>query len=239
MGGETLHLTVLIMPSGAEAAKVLNEQQLEEEAIYLIPYPLHNEHFSGEHFGFEYLYQGAAPSYILAATTPHHLAKKVETILSTDTNFSSVTFLDWNNELVGGDARAEEHTVALLEKTGRLSNSQKYGSFELHTFTDITTDRPWSYYERLHPLTIHYDKGISLLGFALGQGRAPAAGPAKCPRGKRTTHLGGAAVASSPWAGNRLFGVFASVRRSRRFGLAKGLCTKGCKSFAYKPLERG
>lgn len=156
----------------AEAAKVLNEQQSEEEAIYLIPYPLHNEHFSGEHFGFEYLYQGAAPAYILAATTPHHLAKKVETILSTDTNFPSVTILDWNNELVGGDARAEEHTVSLLEKIGRLSNSQKHGSFELHTFTDITIDRPLSYYERLHPLTIHYDKGISLLGFALGQGRA-------------------------------------------------------------------
>ena len=102
----------------AEAAKVLNEQQTEEEAIYLIPYPLHNEHFSGEHFGFEYLYQGAAPAYILAATTPHYLAKKVETILSTNTNFSSVTILDWNNELVGGDERAEEHTVALLEKTG-------------------------------------------------------------------------------------------------------------------------
>ena len=113
----------------AEAAEALNELESDSDMVYILPYPLHNEHFSDRHFGFEYLYQGAAPTYVLAALTPHNLARKVEKVLSEDGMFSTVRFLDWRNQLVGGDARAEEHTLSLLWKYGRYRGSDEYESF--------------------------------------------------------------------------------------------------------------
>lgn len=153
----------------AEAAAALNAQQPAKDAVYLLPYPLQNEHFSDQHFGFEYLYQGAARALVLAALTPHDLAKKVETALSDQGSFSTVSFVDWNNRLVGGDARAEDHTLALLEKHGRYLGAEEYASFRIHTFKDVLLDRPWALYDRLQPVTVHFDKGISLHGFALGR----------------------------------------------------------------------
>ena len=153
----------------AEAADVLNAQQIEKNVVHIIPYPRHNEHFNNVHYGFEYLYQGTAPAHILAAITPHNLAQKVERALSTEESFSSVSFLDWNNEVVGGDSRSEDHVLTLLGMYGRHSNSETYQSFQMHTFEDVSLEGPWTLYSRLEPPTIHFDKGISLLGFALGQ----------------------------------------------------------------------
>ena len=153
----------------ADAARVLNAQQTDEDVVYILPYPWQNEHSSDVHYGFEYLYQGAAPAHILSTITPHNLAQKVETALSAEESFTTVSFVDWNNELFGGDARSEEHTITLLGKYGRYLRSDEYGSFQIHTFRDVSLDRPWTLYDRLQPLTIHYDKGISLQGLALGQ----------------------------------------------------------------------
>ncbi len=161
----------------AEAAEALNAQESQKDTVYILPYPLHNEHFSDRHYGFEYLYQGAAPAHILAALTPHNLAQKVENVLSEEGLFSTVRFLDWNNQLVGGDARAEEHTLSLLKKYGRYLGSDEYESFHIHTFEDLSLDRPWALYDQLQPVTVHYDKGISLHGFAIGQ-----------PGGKSSSH---------------------------------------------------
>ena len=47
--------------------------------------------------------------------------------------------------------------------------SEEFANFQLHTYTDIALDRPWTFYEYLEPLTVHYDGGIDLLGLALGQ----------------------------------------------------------------------
>ncbi len=153
----------------AKAAEVLNAQLSEEDVVYILPYPLHNEHFSDQHFGFEYLYQGAARALILAALTPHDLAKKVETVLSDEGSFSTVRFVNWRNDLVGGDPRAEDHTLSLLEKYGQYLRSDEYRSFQIHTYKDVSLDLPWTLYDQLQPVTVHYDKGISLHGFALGQ----------------------------------------------------------------------
>lgn len=153
----------------AEAAEVLNELESDSDMVYILPYPLHNEHFSDRHFGFEYLYQGAAPAYVLAALTPHNLARKVEKVLSEDGMFSTVRLLDWRNQLVGGDARAKEHTLSLLWKYGRYRGSDEYESFHIHTFEDISLDRPWALYDQLQSVAVYYDEGISLHGFVVGQ----------------------------------------------------------------------
>ena len=71
--------------------------------------------------------------------------------------------LDW----IGG---GEEHTIALLGKYGTYLGSEQYPFLQVHTYTDISLDHSWTFYEQLGPPTVHYDGGISLQGFALGQG---------------------------------------------------------------------
>ena len=153
----------------ADAARVLNAQQTDEDVVYLLPYPKGYEHYGNEHYGFEYLYQGQSPAYIIAAEGPHNLAQRAEAALAAREGASTVKFVDWNNEVVGGDARADEHTVILLEKYGRRVGSDEYGSFQIHTFADVSLESPWTIYDRLQPLIIHYDKGITLHGLAFGQ----------------------------------------------------------------------
>ena len=68
------------------------------------------------------------------------------------------------------DHYEEEYIVALLSKYGRYLGSDEHAIFQIHTYADIALDRAWTYYEQLEPLTVVYDGGITLLGFALGQG---------------------------------------------------------------------
>ena len=154
----------------ADAARALNAQKSDTGTVYVLPYPANNEHFQDAHYGFEYLYLGTAPAYIVAAATPHNLAQKIEAKLAAGDSVSTVKFVDWNNDIVGGDALAEGHTVSLLGKYGRFLDSAEYGSFQIHAYTDVSLDRPWTLYERLDSLEVNYDGGISLHGFAFGQG---------------------------------------------------------------------
>ncbi len=145
----------------ADAAHALNAQPSAADMAYLIPYRF------DEHYGFEYLYHGAAPAYVIRANRPD-LAHKVEDMLAAMENISTVKVLDWNDEFVwSGDG--DENLVALFDKFGRHLGSEEFANFQLHTYTDIALDRPWTFYEYLEPLTVHYDGGIDLLGLALGQ----------------------------------------------------------------------
>lgn len=153
----------------AEAARALNAQQSNENAVHILPYPRHNEHFGNEHYGFEYLYLGHAPVHIVAAITPHNLAQKVERALAAGNDFSTVNFVDWNNELVGGDARSEAHVLALLGRYGLPSTIEDYSNFRIHSFKSASFDRPWKLYSGLQPMDVNFDKGISLRAFTLGQ----------------------------------------------------------------------
>ena len=156
-----------------DAARFLNEQPYENGVIYILPYPSLNEHYADEHFGFEYLYQGDLPAHIIHATTPHNLAQKIESALSLEENLSTVKYLDWDNEVVGGDARADAHAIALLDKYGMFQGSEEVDDFLIHTFSDLSLDQPWRFYENIQPLEIHFDGGISLYGFNHGRGVDP------------------------------------------------------------------
>lgn len=147
----------------AEAAQVLNKQPSDAKSVYLIPY-----HLSNGHYGFDYLYQGEAPAHVIHSTMTH-LPQKIESILEANEEASSVKVVDWNNELgwIGG---GEEYTVALLEKYGTYLGSEQHTYFQVHTFSDISLDRSWTFYDSLGPPSVDYDGGISLLGIALGKG---------------------------------------------------------------------
>ena len=58
--------------SGLSWPGCLNAQPPAVDVVYLIPY---ND--AVQQYGFQYLYQGAAPAHVTAATTAHNLAQKI------------------------------------------------------------------------------------------------------------------------------------------------------------------
>ena len=146
----------------ADAAHVLNSQPAAANMVYLLPYRF------DEHYGFEYLYRGAAPAYVIRANRPD-LARRVESTLAAMGNVTTVKVLDWNEDFVWA-GEGDENLVALFSKFGRYAGSDDFTNFRLHTYTDIDLDRSWTFYTYLEPVTVHYDGGIDLQGLALGQG---------------------------------------------------------------------
>lgn len=149
----------------AEVASVLNVQGADSDTVYLIPYSLSNGHF-----GFDYLYQGEAPAHVIHATTTH-LPQNIQAILNSHHGASTVKVIDWNDDLswIGG---GEEHTLALLQKYGTHLASRDYPYFQIHTFSDVSLESNWTFYDELGPPIVNYDGGISLLGIALGHGES-------------------------------------------------------------------
>ncbi len=147
----------------AELARTLNAQPHVPGVVYLLPYTI------SEHFSFQYLYTGSAPVDVIAASVPY-LPQELESALGAMGNPATVKFVDWANDRVSGDTLAEQHVAVLLGKYGRYEGAEEHGSFWIHTFSGMATDRPWTFYEYLESRTVDYDGGISLQGFATGQG---------------------------------------------------------------------
>ncbi len=146
----------------AELAWTLNAQPPAAGLVYLAPYTI------SWNPSLEYLYQGEAPVHVVHANMPD-LAPEIESILAGVDNVATVKVVTWNDNLPWADYGGE-HIVALLNKHGHYVGSDEFWSFQFHTFTNITLDRPWTFFEQLESTTIHYDGGISLQGFALGHG---------------------------------------------------------------------
>ncbi len=146
----------------ADAARILNAQPAAPGTVYLLPYRF------DEHYGFEYLYHGNAPAYVIRAIRPD-LPQKVHTTLAAIEDLSSVKVLDWNDNL-SWSGQGDGNLVTLLDKFGRYQSSEAFPNFQIHTYTDVALDRPWTFYGQLKPMAVRYDGGITLLGLALGQG---------------------------------------------------------------------
>ena len=143
-------------------AQTLNAQPSNADSIYLIP----SDYW---HYSFEYLYQGAAPAYLIDVSMPN-LARKIKTMLMAMENVSTVKVVDWHTGFPADDET--ERFAVLLGKFGNYRNSDEYADFQIHTYTDIALDRLWTFhfYDHLEPPTVHYSGGIDLQGIALGQG---------------------------------------------------------------------
>ena len=142
-------------------ARLLNAQAPGADTVYLIPN-------SRWHYGFDYLYQGAAPAHTFHTTAPD-LAPKIESALTAMENLSAVKVVEWDANAAWIDGRTGLISD-LLDKYGRFQDSEEYADFQIRTYTDVALGRPWTLYEQLEPLTVEYDGGIALQGFALGQG---------------------------------------------------------------------
>ncbi len=147
----------------AELALTLNALPPATGVVYLLPYTI------SEHFSFQYLYEGTAPVDVISASVPY-LPHELESALAALGDPATVKFVDWEDDRVSGDTLAERHAVVLLGKYGRYDGAEEHGSFQVHGFSGIASDRPWSFYEYLEPRRVDYDGGISLHGLASGQG---------------------------------------------------------------------
>ena len=150
--------------------QVLSLQPPDAEIVYLIPdgqrHKALEEGFRSP--TFEYLYQGAAQVHLLHTAMPN-LARKIESTLAAMENISTVKVVDWDTNAAWAGDESDRFAV-LFGKYGRYMGSDAYGSFQIHNYTDIVLDRPWTFYEDLEPLTVYYDGDIALEGIALGQG---------------------------------------------------------------------
>ena len=145
-----------------ELAKALNVLPSDEGMVYLVPRVEPRGFYS-----LEYLYRGEATVQVTNPLLPY-MPQEVEANLSAVQDLSTAKVLDWNASPWHGDE--EEPIAILLSRYGRYVGNQDHAGLQILTFSDITLDRPWTYYEHLEPLPIVYDGGITLLGFALGQG---------------------------------------------------------------------
>ena len=142
--------------------QALDEQPSDADMAYLVP------RYSRS-YTIRYLYQGASPIHIINMNAPN-LAQEVESALAAMEDESTVKVVEWKAGVdgVGSDTG---RFAFLLNKYGRFPNSDVYKDFHIHTYSDISLERPWTFYEYLEPLTVDYDGGVALRGLALGQGK--------------------------------------------------------------------
>ena len=154
-----------------DAALELSAIPPTDEGVYLI---LSHDRFA--HYGFDYIYEGGAPVYIINHRGPG-MPYEADARTSRQTLFkvaaredlSTIAMLDWDDKL-GWNDDEEQEMFDLLGRYGRFSGSQQFSSFQIHTFTDLSLELPWRFYEQLEPRPIRFDAGIDLFGLAVGQG---------------------------------------------------------------------
>ena len=161
----------------SDAALELTALSPTDEQVFLV---LTNNRFS--HYGFDYLYAGGAPVYIVetfdhrGVEGPYELygwaPDQVLFMLAAKEELPAATIvmLDWEEEFDWNDEE-EEELFNLLGQYGRHAGSRQFSSFRLHTFEDLFLPLLWRFYdEQIEPRAVRYDAEINLLGLAAGQG---------------------------------------------------------------------
>lgn len=151
----------------SELTTYLNARPPSTETVFLIPdgqRHLNLQEVYRSHT-FDYLYHGAAPAYLFHTALPN-LAQEIESALVSVGEFTEVKVVEWDLiDVWSGDEN--DRFAFLLGKYGRYQGSESHGRFILHTYTDISLERPWTFYDHLKPMKVTYDGGIELQGFAL------------------------------------------------------------------------
>ncbi len=152
----------------SDAALELSDISPTDGGVYLI---LSENRFA--HYGFDYIYEGDAPVHIVnhrGPGMPYEAGTSRQTLfmLASDEELSTIALLDWDDKL-GWNDEEEREMIDLLGRYGRYAGSQQFSSFQIHTFSDLSLQLPWRFYEQLERLHVSYDADISLLGLAIGQ----------------------------------------------------------------------
>lgn len=158
----------------SDFARALNAFPSSEGELYLIPNSL-------DHPSFDYIYRGAASTYYFPRETADlgFLASEIESAMVGMENLTKVKVVQLNNVHIGWIGNDTGRVAVLLGKYARLEDIEHFNDFQVHNFTELSLEHRWTFFERMKPLTVEYDGGISLMGLALGQG--PEAYSAETP----------------------------------------------------------
>lgn len=150
----------------SDFARALEAQPSSEGEIYLIPDTL-------EHPSLDYIYTGTASVFYFQRDTTDlsYLADSIRSALSLKGNLTKVKVVQLNNIHVGWIGNDTGRVAVLLRKYAQYEKTETFTDFQVHSFTNISLSEPWSFYDHINPTTVYYDGGITLLGFAIGQGR--------------------------------------------------------------------
>ncbi len=150
----------------SDFARALEAQPSSEGEIYLIPDTL-------EHPSLDYIYTGTASVFYFQRDTTDlsYLADSIRSALSLKGNLTKVKVVQLNNIHVGWIGNDTGRVAVLLRKYAQYEKTETFTDFQVHSFTNISLSEPWSFYDHINPSTVYYDGGITLLGFAIGQGR--------------------------------------------------------------------
>ena len=154
-------------------------------------------------YAYRYLHQGQGRIHLFDPyTTAAILAQEVETVMSNAEGLSTVKVVEWTRDSfwIGHDAR---RVAFLLTKYGRYQGSEEFPGFRIHSFAEVSTERPWTFYT-VEPVTVKYDGGIALQGLALGQGATAVAISAVARVGAGQAAVDGSALADCSRSGSRL-----------------------------------
>ena len=101
------------------------------------------------------------------------MAGALGAVLKHNRNLSTARIVEWNtdNFWIGDDI---EPFMFLFGKYGQSVGIEEFTDFRIHNYANISLDRPWTFYQQLEPLIVHFDGGISLMGFALGHSQTQA-----------------------------------------------------------------
>jgi len=149
----------------SDFARTLDSLPTAEGEIYLVPNSL-------DHPSLDYIYKGPASVFYFPRETTDldFLADEIEAALVGIENLTKVKVVQLNNVHVGWIGNDTGRAAVLLGKYAQFIDTQHFNDFRINNYTNVSLDRPWTFFERLVPLTVQYDGGISLMGFALGQG---------------------------------------------------------------------
>ncbi len=149
----------------SDFARTLDTLPSTDGEIYLVPNSL-------THPSLDYIYKGSASVFYFARETAdlEFLAREIEAALARMENLTTVKVVQLNNVHVGWIGNDTGRLAVLLGKYAQFDGTEHFEDFRIHNYTNVSLDRPWTFYDRSTPLDVQYDGGISLMGFALGQG---------------------------------------------------------------------
>lgn len=139
-------------------AQTLNEHN-EKRSIYLIPHV---------HLGFSYLYVGQASIHMFYPYVPV-LGETIQTLMRDLEEGTTVKVVDWDDAFKWPGNRDNYYLALLFDRYGRHLGRELYEGVQVDSYVDLALDRAWTFYEELKPPSVEYDRGIRLLGVALGR----------------------------------------------------------------------
>ena len=97
------------------------------------------------------------------------LGETIQTLLSDLEEGTTVKVVDRDDVFKWPGNRDSYYLALLFDRYARHIGREIYEGIQVDSYVDLALDRAWTFYEELRPPRVEYDRGIRLLGVALGR----------------------------------------------------------------------